>query len=186
MVKRIVSFMLVMMLLSLGSVLAQDVRYNYDQQADFSKYKTYRWEQHPESIQVDSLVLGQLGQGFDAELAKKGLVKKEGAADLVIVYQLAYREEKQVSTYNSGWNSGPYWGRRWYGSVGGGYSETSVSTIPIGSISLDFFDAGNKTLVWGGQATKTIDVNAKPEKQMKNIAKAAQKLLKNYPPKKGK
>jgi len=36
--------------------------------------------------------------------------------------------------------------------------------------------------VWRGAASKTIDENAKPEKQQKNLAKAVAKLLKNYPP----
>ncbi len=167
------------------SAQAQDVRYNYDQQADFSKYKTYRWEQHPDSIKIDELTLTQLGRAFDDELAKKGLTKKvQGDTDLVIVYQLAYREEKSINTYNSGWTAGPFWGRRWYGATGGGFSTSTTSTIPIGAASLDFFDAATQTLIWRGQATKTIDPKVKPEKQLKNMAKAAQKLLKNYPPKK--
>jgi hypothetical protein len=40
-----------------------------------------------------------------------------------------------------------------------------------------------KSLVWRGAASKTLDTNAKPEKQQKNLAKAMAKLLKNYPPK---
>ena len=40
-----------------------------------------------------------------------------------------------------------------------------------------------KTLVWRGVASKTLDTEAKPEKQEKNLKKAVDKLLKNYPPK---
>jgi hypothetical protein len=36
--------------------------------------------------------------------------------------------------------------------------------------------------VWRGTASKTLDPKAKPEKKQKNITKAVQKLLKNYPP----
>ena len=32
------------------SVLAQDVSYNFDSQADFSKYKTYRWKNTPNRL----------------------------------------------------------------------------------------------------------------------------------------
>ncbi len=186
--KRTILIVWAVLLLFSASVLAQDVRYNFDQEADFSKYKTYKWERHPDSIEIDDITLNQVGQAFDAELAKKGLTKVEDSADLAIVYQLGYREEEEITTY-SDWNTGPYWGRRWYGPGGGGfptYTTTSVSKIPIGAISLDFYDAGTKTLVWRGQATKTVDLDAKPEKRIKNMAKAAQKLLKNYPPKKGK
>jgi hypothetical protein len=46
------------------------------------------------------------------------------------------------------------------------------------------YDPAGKQLVWRGKASKTLDENAKPEKRQKNLAKAAAKLLKNYPPKK--
>jgi hypothetical protein len=36
-------FSVVTLLLAAGSSLAQDVRYNFDKNADFSKFKTYKW-----------------------------------------------------------------------------------------------------------------------------------------------
>ena len=45
------------------------------------------------------------------------------------------------------------------------------------------YDAAKKEMVWRGTASKTIDPKAKPEKQERNLAKAVEKLLKNYPPK---
>jgi Domain of unknown function (DUF4136) len=73
-----------------SSAFAQDVSYNFDSKADFSKYKTYRWEKHPQSMDIDELTMNQLGATLDAEFAKKGLTKTNAAtADLVIVYQLA-------------------------------------------------------------------------------------------------
>jgi hypothetical protein len=44
------------------------------------------------------------------------------------------------------------------------------------------YESAKKDLVWRGTASKTIDPKAKPEKQQKNLAKAVNKLLKNYPP----
>jgi hypothetical protein len=44
------------------------------------------------------------------------------------------------------------------------------------------YDSANHDLVWRGVASKTIDTNAKPDKQQKNLTKAVVKLLKNYPP----
>ncbi len=163
---------------------AQDVQYNFDQDADFTRYKTYRWEKHPESLDVDQLTLKQLGEAFNAELAKKGLTEKTtGETDLVIVYQLAVRQEKEITSFDTGWGYGPGWRRGWYGG-GGGMSTSTTSTISIGSVNLDIFDAAKKQLVWRGLVSKTIDPRAKPDKQQKNMQKAAEKLLKNYPPKK--
>ncbi len=168
---------------------AQDVQYNFDQDADFTRFKTYRWEKHPESLDVDRLTLKQLGEAFSAELAKKGLTEQTeqttGEADLVIVYQLAVRQEKEITSFNTGWGYGPGWRRGWYGG-GGGMTTSTTSTISIGSVNLDMFDAANRQLVWRGLVSKAIDARAKPDKQQKNMRKAAEKLLKNYPPKKKK
>ena len=61
-------------------------------------------------------------------------------------------------------------------------TTASTSTLNIGSVGLDMYDASTKQLVWRGRATKTLDAKAKPEKRQNNINKAAQKMLKNYPP----
>jgi hypothetical protein len=63
-------------LFSASYVLAQSVNYNFDKDADFTKYKTYKWEKHPQSIDLDELIMSQLATGFDGALAKKGLTKR--------------------------------------------------------------------------------------------------------------
>jgi len=165
---------------------AQDVSFNFDMTADFTKYKTYHWEKHPNSKDLDDLTMTQLGAALDAELAKKGLTKKtDGTSDLAIVYQVAVKQEKELSTFTSGYSTGPGWGPGYGGYYGGGgtsTSTTSVYTITNGTLALDMYDASSKKLVWRGIATKTLDVDAKPEKRQKNMAKASEKLLKKYPP----
>lgn len=168
-----------------GMAFAQDVKYNFDQNADFSKYKTYRWEKHPKSLDVDQLTAQQLAKGFDAELAKKGLTRKDsGPTDLVIVFQLALSQEKEMTTWDTGYGYGPGFRGGWYGGMGSSMSTSTTNTINIGTIVLDMYDAATKQLVWRGMASKAIDEKAKPDKKQKNIDKAAAKLLKNYPPKK--
>ena len=161
---------------------AQDVSYNFDQAADFSKFKSYKWVAIKDS-QVDQLIDQQIKAAIDAELAKKGLSKTEDdKADLYIAYQVAVGQEKQINTYDmggAGWGYGARWGAGY-----GGMSTSTTSTINIGNLVLDMYDPTAKQLVWRGKATKTLDSNAKPDKRQKNLAKAMAKLLKNYPPKK--
>jgi len=168
------------------AAFAQDVSFNFDMTADFTKYKTYHWERHPNSKDLDDLMMSQLGAAFDVELAKKGLTKKtDGTSDLAIVYQVAVKQEKELSTFSSGYSMGPGWGGGYGGYYGGGgtsTSTTSVYTITTGTLALDMYDAASKKLVWRGIVTKTVDVNAKPEKRQKNMAKSAEKLFKKYPP----
>jgi hypothetical protein len=173
--------------LMLGAAVAygQDVSYNFDQQADFTKYKTYRWVQVKDAEQVDALTAQQITAAFEKQLALKGLTKAEGdAADLAIAYQVAISQEKQIQTMDSGMY-GAGWGPRYYGGYyGGGMSTTTTSTIFVGSVALDMYDAAGKNLVWRSIASKQIDTKAKPEKREKNLNKGAEKMLKNYPPKK--
>jgi hypothetical protein len=165
---------------------AQDVSYNYDQQADFTKYQTYKWVQvKGAEQQVDELVAKQIMDAIDRQLATKGLTKATGdAADLFVAFQVAVSTEKQLTTWDTGYAYGPGWGGRWYGGYyPGGMTTATTSTIYVGSIALDMYDAAAKKLVWRGLASKQIDKKASPEKRQKNLNKGAEKLLKNFPPK---
>ena len=170
------------------STVAQDVRYNFAQGEDFSKYKTYKWVDVKGADQANELTKKQIEEAIDANLATKGLQKTDSdTADLYIDIQTAIGTEKQFTSYNTGWGYGPGWGGGWYGYGGGMTSTTtygSTSTIYVGQLGIDMYDSAKKELVWRGVASKTIDPKAKPEKQQKNITKAVTKLLKNYPPKK--
>jgi hypothetical protein len=173
-------------LLLVASVAAgQDVRYNFDKETDFSKFKTYKWVPIKDAPKLNDLVDKQVTDTIDAELAKKGLTKTGGdSADLFIGYQVGISQEKEFTSYNSDWGYGPGWGRGgWYGGgMGSSMTTGQTSTIYIGQLALDMYDPANKDLVWRGTASKTIDQKAKPEKQQKNLTKAVAKLLKNYPP----
>jgi hypothetical protein len=163
-------------------VLAQDVRYNFAQGEDFARYKTYKWVDLKGVDQASELTEKQIKAAIDANLATKGLQKVDAdTADLYIDIQTAVSTEKEFTSYNTGWGYGP----GWRGGYGGTTMTTgSTSTIYVGQLGLDMYDSAKKELVWRGTASKTIDPKAKPEKQQKNITKAVDKLLKNYPPKK--
>ena len=183
--KRFLILLVVTLPLAVGNSLAQDVRYNFDKNADFSKYKTYKWVPIKDAAKPNDLVDKQIIDTIDAELAKKGLTKTDAdSANLYIGYQAAVGTEKQFTSYNTDWGYGPGWYRGgWYGGgMGSSMSTGQTSTIYVGQLALDMYDPANKDLVWRGTASKTIDPKAKPEKQQKNLTKAIAKLLKNYPP----
>jgi hypothetical protein len=158
----------VLLLSSVTTTVAQDVRYNFAQSEDFSKYKTYKWVDLKGVDQANELTQKQIKQAIDTNLATKGLQKVDSdTADLYIDIQTAVGTEKQFTSYNTGWGYGPGWGGGWYG--GGGMASTtttgSTSTIYVGQLGLDMYDSAKKELVWRGVASKTIDPKAKPEKQ---------------------
>jgi len=159
-----------LLVVTAGTLAAQDVRYNFMPGADFSKYRTYKWvntgNAHP-----DQIMDAQIKQAVDSQLASKGMTKTDDdKADLYIGYQTSVNQERQ-------WDA---WGSRAFGMGTGSWTS---STINVGTLVLDMYDPGTKQLVWTGSATKTIDPSSNPEKNVKNLDKAMAKLLKNYPPK---
>jgi hypothetical protein len=184
--KNLLALPLLLVLAGTGTALAQDVRYNFDKQADFSSFKTYRWVAIKGAQQLSDLTDRQIKAAIDVELSKKGLTQIDAdgsqTADLLIGYQVAIDTEKQFTSYDTGWGYGPGWyGGGWYGG-GGGMTTGSTSTIYIGQLALDVYHASPQSLVWRGTVSKTLDANAKPDKQQKNLTKSVSKLLTNYPP----
>jgi hypothetical protein len=174
-----------LLLMGASSAVAQDIRYDFDKDKDFSKYKTYKWVAIKGAELPDELTQKALTSALDAQLAGKGLTKTDSDnADLYIGYQTALGQEKQFTSYNTGWGYGPGWGGGWYGYGGMASTTTygSTSTVYVGQLDLSMYDAVAKELVWRGTASKTLDQKAKPEKKQKNINKAVEKLLKKYPP----
>lgn len=156
-----------------GAGLAQEVSYNYDRTADFSKFKTYKWvpiqgAQHPDQLTDKSIVAA-----IDAQLASKGLAKKDAdPVDLYVGYGVTIDKEKEITGFGGGL------GWRW----GGGMATATTSTIQNGTILLDVYDPAPKNLIWRGTATESLDPGASPDKQQQRLEKAMAKLLKDFPP----
>ena len=106
--RRLIVFGFILFLMSGSLLFAQDVRYNYDRKADFSKFKTFKWVEIKDADHANPLVEKQIRDTVEAELAKKGLQKTDSdSADLYVAYQTALGTEKQFTSYNTGWGYGP-------------------------------------------------------------------------------
>jgi hypothetical protein len=155
-----------------GLALAQDVRYNYDQGADFSKYRTYKWVEVPGAGHPDQLVDSQIKAAIDSQLAQKGLTPTTGDnPDLDVGYQVSIDQEKQLDAWGMGG------GYRF-----GGMGQAITSTINIGTLVVDFYDPTARKLVWRGQGTKTLNPSKNPQKNQERLEKSVAKILKNFPP----
>ena len=155
-----------------GAATAQDVKYNSMPGTDLSKYHNYKSISIEGGAHPNQIMDAEIKQAVDAQLATKGLTKTgDEKADLFVGYQIAVDQEKQWNAYGMG--------GRW----GGGMGTATQSTLNIGTLVLDMYEPGTKSLVWTGTATKTIDPSSNQEKNQKNLNKAMAKLLKNYPPK---
>jgi hypothetical protein len=179
--KRLIPALLAIVLAP-AVLLAQKVSYDFNKSANFASFKTY--------AQKDGTKVGQpliddrIVAAIDTELAAKGLKKVESDPDVVVVYHVAFDQEKDISTYSSGYGGGygPY-GYGWGGGWGGGTTSTQVRNILIGTLVIDIADAKANQMAWRGMATKEVSQQTSPEKRDKNINNAVKKVMKNYPPK---
>ena len=152
---------------------SQAVRDNFDNTADFSKFKTYKWITLNSEAPIDKLTDEQITAALEAGLARKGLTKVDtDHADLLIGYQTTEHINEQFGGHNSPWGVGPGWNGR----------PDSIRTVYKGELAVDMYDPANHHLIWRGVASKSLDPKAPAEKRQKNLGKAVSKLMKDYPP----
>lgn len=160
--------------LSATKAAGQDVSYDFDKGADFSSYKTYAWVRGAEL--TDELNHKRVVAAIDSQLAAKGMIRVEATAnpDMLISYNATFGKDLQIRGFSSGI------GYRYGASRSG---SASVNEVVVGTLTVNMVDAKTRSLVWRGVATRDVDTKASAEKRDKNVNKAAEKLLRNYPPK---
>ena len=174
---RIPTFVAAASLALLGNLAAaQEVSYDFDKAADFSRFKTYAWV--PGTELKDALNHKRVVDAVDTQLAAKGLEKVEAGAspDVLVAYHASFDKNLRITGFSSGFG-----GYRFAGTRSG---TARAEEILTGTLVVDIVDAKTKTIVWRGVASKELDTHASPEKKDKNIQGAARKLFKNYPPQK--
>jgi hypothetical protein len=151
---------------------AQDVIYDFDKSANFATYKTYA--RIPGTELGDELNHKRIVAAVETQLKAKGLTRTDasGNPDVLVAYHASIDVDRRLTA--SGFGGHPLGGPR--------SGSARVEDVFIGTLAIDLVDAHTRTLVWRSMARKELDVEAKPEKREKNLARATDKLLKNYPP----
>ena len=166
--------------LSLGGVtaFAQDVKTDFDKNANFAAIKTF-------AVKIGTSWHNQISENrvtkeIQDTLAEKGWKPTDlDKADAIVVLHGATEKEKTLNTFYSG--MGGYGGYGWRGMGGGmGTATTTTSEYTVGTLVVDIFDAKTKNLMYRGTAQD--ELSDKPEKNQKKLAKASDKLFKDFPP----
>jgi Domain of unknown function (DUF4136) len=162
-----------------ATAFAQDVKVDFDKDANFGAIKTFAakigtsWN-NPIS---EKRVVAEIEQS----LTEKGWTKAPPeTADAVVVLHGATEKQRTLNTFYSG--TGGYGGYGWrgMGGMGMGTATTTESEYLVGTLVVDIFDAKSKQLMYRGTAQD--ELSDKPEKNVKKLAKASDKLFKDFPP----
>jgi hypothetical protein len=160
-----------------ATAFAQDVKVDFDKDANFGAIKTF-------SVKIGTSWNNPLGEKrvlaeIEQALTEKGWTKSD-PADAVVVLHGATEKEKTLNTFYSGGYGGYGW-RGWGGAgMGMGTATTTTSEYVVGTLVVDIFDAKSKSLMFRGIAQD--ELSDKPEKNVKKLAKASDKLFKDFPP----
>lgn len=172
-VQNTVFVSLVTFFLLTAASFAQQVKTDYDHNANFGQYKTYSWEK----VQTkDPLLVERVRDAVNTALAAKGWTQVDSAGDISVVAMEITRDQQTLDTFYDGFGGG--W--RWRGFGGFGEATTTTETYQVGTVVVDLFDGKTKNLIWRGSASDTLSNNA--DKNTKNLDKGVQKMFSHFPP----
>ncbi len=153
---------------ALQSCAAQKITVEYDQAADFGKYKTF-------AIRVGELNIPALDNDFikkkiEADLERcltaKGLIETSGRSDLNVVYRMGAASKTESEAYPADWRAS-------------GSGEVRVPPTE-GTLVIDLRDPATHSLVWRGIASED---KSDPAKIQGKLDKMVKKTLAKYPSK---
>jgi hypothetical protein len=156
-----------------AALFAQQVKTDYDHNANFGQYKTYSWEK----VQTkDPLMVDRIKDAVNAALTAKGWTQVDSGGDVCIVAMEITRSQQTLNTLYDGFGEG--W--RWRGFGGFGEATTTTETYQVGTLVVDLFAAASKNLIWRGSSSDTLSNNA--DKNTRNLDKGVQKMFEHFPP----
>jgi|SRR6476660_6271747 len=162
---------LILALMAALSAFAQKITVEFDQAADFSKYKTFAirdGQLNSKNPALNSeLVKKRIDADIERDLTARGLMKVTGPSDLNVRYRFGSARKAEIERYPAGW--------RGFG--------TRIVRVPYteGTLVLDLRDPSTRSLVWRAIASEEKSDATKIEGKLDDMVR---KSLERYPPKK--
>ena len=162
--------LLILTLLAAFSAFAQKITVEFDEAADFSKYKTFAirdGQLNSRNPALNSeLVKKRIDADIERDLTARGLTVS-GPSDLNVRYRFGSARKAEIERYPAGW--------RGFG--------TRIVRVPYteGTLVLDLRDPSTRSLVWRAIASEEKSDATKIEGKLDDMVR---KSVERYPPKK--
>ena len=162
--------------LTLAGCSTLTVRSDWDEQADFSAFRSYKVV--PIQSPISQLVEKRIMDAVRIHLNERGFVEDETSPNVLVAIHINVEDKVDVQTYNYGY---PYrgYGYGMYPYWHGG-TDVSVSQYQQGTLIIDFVDASDNELFWRGWGSKIIEDSSGAAHKIQEVV---DKILKQYPPK---
>jgi hypothetical protein len=161
---------LILICLAALSAAAQNIDFEFDQAANFAKYRTFAIRDGQLNSRNpalnNELVRKRIEADIERGLTARGLMRVTGPADLNVRFHFGAARKAELETYPAGWRG---WGTR-------------VVRVPYteGTLVIDLRDPATRSLVWRGIAREDKSDAAKIEGKLDDMVR---KSLEKYPPK---
>jgi hypothetical protein len=179
-VRTLIGVMLVGLLPALAT--AQSVTYDYRQNQNFSRLKTYTFKDVSKSDNpfVDERIIAAIA----AQLGARGLTRDDADPDVYVSVRQTFDTQPRYTIYGSPWGYGYGWGYPgFYGyDWNPWYTTIEVKEIVVGTLTVDLKDVATDQLVWRGISVKRVHPTSKPSKVEKRINRRVSKMFEKYPP----
>jgi hypothetical protein len=164
------------------------IRTDFDQTADFSRYRTFGFDQDlgTDSGAYSSILTQRLKSAVLHEMVARGYIEQSDAPDLLVNFHSGLKNKVRVTSTPAFWGPWPYdiygYGGGIYGRWTGGYPGwTEVENYTLGSLSIDLVDRVRRQLVWQGVATSEVDDFAEAAPSDQEVAQRIAKIFEGYP-----
>ncbi len=154
-----------------SDALAQKITVEFDETADFNRFKTFAVRDGQLNGRNPALNSELTKKRVEAEIERalisRGLTKAAGRPDLAVFYIFGASRRVATETYPAGWRG----------------LGTRVARVPYaeGTLVIDLRDPTSRSLVWRGIATEDESDPAKLSEKLDDMVK---KAIAKYPPKK--
>ena len=155
------------------------VGYDYDPNADFTRYRNYAWGpgQHEASgdKRVDNpLIDTRIRNAIGGELRSKGYTaSSDQQPDFYVAYRIGVKDMMMGSST-----------QRYIGDYAHG-THTTISDIQPyteGGLLVDIVDAATKQLVWRASAAAEVKQGMTPEDRTERIGQVVHAMFSHFPP----
>ena len=151
------------------------VETDFDPDADFELFKTYKWIEHAKktdsAMMKDPLIRSHIIDAVENEMDAKGYFKAVNEKpDFLIAFYAGSRKKVDVTHYH-------YRYGRWGRFAG---RDISVRKYKEGTLIVDIIDAKTRQLAWRGWARSVLHGR---ENAAEDIKASVNKMLGRYPPK---